>query len=386
MGSKFDFIDAELARRRNAGQLRRLRTLEPVGDSGVRSEGRALVNFCSNDYLGLASHPLLKARAVKFTERYGTGARASRLISGSHPGFEKVEATLAVLKRTERALVLNSGFQTNISLLPALADRDSAILLDRHCHNSLVNGAVLSRARVRRYRHGDLDHLRELLAASGDCAQRVIATESVFSMDGDTSDIESLVALAREYDALLVVDEAHATGVLGERGMGLTCGMGVDVCVGTFGKALGSFGAYVACGEKMAEYLVNCCAGFIYTTALPPAVLGAIDAALELVPTLDEERSTLLNHAAYVRNALRAQGWDTGAAATQVVPVMVGAEDAALALHRHLEDHGCLAVAIRPPTVAPGQARIRLALNARHRREDLELLVELFEQWRDGCD
>ena len=386
MGSKFDFIDAELARRRNAGQLRRLRTLEPVGDSGVRSEGRALVNFSSNDYLGLASHPLLKARAVKFTERYGTGARASRLISGSHPGFEKVEATLAGLKRTERALVLNSGFQTNITLLPALADRDSAILLDRHCHNSLVNGAVLSRARVRRYRHGDLDHLRELLAASGDCAQRVIATESVFSMDGDTSDIEALVALAREYDALLVVDEAHATGVLGERGMGLTCGMGVDVCVGTFGKALGSFGAYVACGEKMAEYLVNCCAGFIYTTALPPAVLGAIDAALELVPTLDEERSTLLNHAAYVRAALRAQGWDTGAAATQVVPVMVGAEDAALALHRHLEDHGCLAVAIRPPTVAPGQARIRLALNARHRREDLELLVELFEQWRDGRD
>ena len=386
MGSKFDFMDAELARRRNAGQLRRLRTLEPVGDSGVRSEGRALVNFSSNDYLGLASHPLLKARAVKFTQRYGTGARASRLISGSHPGFEKVEATLAGLKRTERALVLNSGFQTNISLLPALADRDSAILLDRHCHNSLVNGAVLSRARVRRYRHGDLDHLRELLAASGDCAQRVIATESVFSMDGDTCDIEALVALAREYDALLVVDEAHATGVLGERGMGLTCGMGVDVCVGTFGKALGSFGAYVACGEKMAEYLVNCCAGFIYTTALPPAVLGAIDAALELVPTLDEERSTLLNHAAYVRAALRAKGWDTGAAATQVVPVMIGAEDAALALHRYLEDHGCLAVAIRPPTVAPGQARIRLALNARHRSEDLELLVELFEQWRDGRD
>ena len=384
MGSKFDFIDAELARRRDAGQLRRLRTLKPVGDSGVRSDGRVLANFSSNDYLGLASHPLLVARAVEFTERYGTGARASRLISGSHPGFEKVESTLAGLKSTERALILNSGFQTNISLLPALADRDSVILLDRHCHNSLVNGAALSRARVRRYRHGDLDHLRELLVASADRTKRVIATESVFSMDGDTSDIGALVALAGEFDALLVVDEAHATGVLGERGMGLTCGMGVDLCVGTFGKALGSFGAYVACGEKMAEYLVNFCAGFIYTTALPPAVLGAIDAALELVPTLDEERNALLAHAAYVRAALRIQGWDTGRAATQVVPVMVGAEDAALSLNRYLEDRGCLAVAIRPPTVAPGRSRIRLALNARHRREELELLVDLFGQWRDA--
>ena len=386
MGSKFDFIDAELARRRDAGQLRRLRTIDPIGDNGVCSEGRELVDFSSNDYLGLASHPLLKARAVKFTERYGTGARASRLISGSYPSFEKVEATLAGLKRTERALILNSGFQANISLLPALADRDAAILLDRHCHNSLVNGALLSRARVRRYRHGDLDHLRELLVASSDCVQRIIATESVFSMDGDTSDIKALVAVAREYDALLVIDEAHATGVLGERGMGLTCGMGVDVCVGTFGKALGSFGAYVACGEKMAEYLVNCCAGFIYTTALPPAVLGSIDAALELVPTMDEERSALLKNAACVRAALRAQGWDTGVATTQVIPVMVGDECKALALHRYLEDRGCLAVAIRPPTVAPGQSRIRLALNVHHRREDLKILVELFGQWRDGCD
>ena len=195
MESKFDFIDAELMRRRQAGQLRQLRTLAPGGGSIVCADGRQLVNFSSNDYLGLASHPLLQARAVEFAERYGTGARASRLISGSHPGFSGVEETLAKLKQTERALVLNSGFQTNISLLPVLTDRDSVILLDRLCHNSLVQGAILSRCRLRRYRHGDLDHLRELLAVSADCSRRIIATESVFSMDGDTSDIAALVEL-----------------------------------------------------------------------------------------------------------------------------------------------------------------------------------------------
>ena len=266
---------------KQAGQMRSLRTYEPCGGARVRADGRELVNFSSNDYLGLASHPLVQARAIEFVERYGTGSTASRLICGSQPGFAEVEQTLAKLKQTERALVLNSGYQANVSLLPTLVDRRALILLDRLCHNSLVQGAVLGRCRMRRYRHGDLDHLRALLAESAgtNYSRRVIVTESVFSMDGDVSDIDALVELAGEFDALLVIDEAHATGVLGERGMGLTCGKDVDVCIGTFGKALGSFGAYVACGEKLWEYLVNCCPGFIYTTALPPAVLGAVDAA-----------------------------------------------------------------------------------------------------------
>jgi 8-amino-7-oxononanoate synthase len=345
-----------------------------------------LVNFSSNDYLGLASHPLLQARAVEFVERYGTGATAARLVCGSQPGFAQVEQTLAGLKQAERALVLNSGYQANISLLPILVDRRALILLDRLCHNSLVQGAVLGRCRMRRYRHGDLDHLRALLVESAEAAhsRRVIVTESVFSMDGDVSDIDALVELAGEFDALLVIDEAHATGVLGERGMGLTCGKAVDVCVGTFGKALGSFGAYIACGEKLWEYLVNCCPGFIYTTALPPAVLGAVDAALELVPQMDAQRRTLLGHAEYLRGALGAQGWDTGAATAQIVPLMVGAEDEALALNAYLEENGVLAAAIRPPTVEPGRARIRLALSALHQQSDLDMLIALLQKWRNG--
>ncbi len=385
MQTKFDFMRAELARRQQAGQLRSLRTWAPAGRARVRAQGRELVNFSSNDYLGLASHPLVRARAIEFVEHYGAGAGAARLVCGSQPGFAQVEQTLAKLKQTERALVLNSGYQANVSLLPALVDRRALILLDRRCHNSLVQGAILGRCRVRRYRHGDLDHLGTLLAESAAThSRRVIVTESVFSMDGDVSDIDALVELAAAFDALLVIDEAHATGVLGERGMGLTCGKAVDLCVGTFGKALGSFGAYVACGEKLWEYLVNCCPGFIYTTALPPAVLGAVDAALELVPQMDAQRQTLLAHAQYLRNALRAQGWDTGAATAQIVPLMVGAEGEALALNAYLEENGVLAVAIRPPTVEPGRARVRLALSALHQPSDLDRLVELLQRWRDG--
>ena len=385
MQAKFDFMCAELARRQKAGQLRSLRTWEPCGGVRVRAEGRALVNFSSNDYLGLASHPLVRARAIEFVEHYGAGATAARLVCGSQPGFAQVEQTLARLKQTERALVLNSGYQANVSLLPALVDRRTLILLDRLCHNSLVQGALLGRGRLRRYRHGDLDHLRALLAESAATySRRVIVTESVFSMDGDVSDIDALVELAGAFDALLVIDEAHATGVLGERGMGLTCGKAVDLSVGTFGKALGSFGAYVACGETLWEYLVNCCSGFIYTTALPPAVLGAVDAALELVPQMDAQRQTLLAHANYLRGALRAQGWDTGTATAQIVPLMVGAEGEALALNAYLEKNGVLAAAIRPPTVEPGRARLRLALSARHQPSDLDMLVELLQRWRDG--
>lgn len=384
MQAKFDFMRAELARRQKAGQLRSLRTWAPCGGVRVRAEGRTVVNFSSNDYLGLASHPLVRARAIEFVEHYGAGATAARLVCGSQPGFAQVEQTLARLKQTERALVLNSGYQANVSLLPALVDRRTLILLDRLCHNSLVQGALLGRGRLRRYRHGDLDHLRALLAESAATySRRVIVTESVFSIDGDVSDIDALVELAGAFDALLVIDEAHATGVLGERGMGLTCGKAVDLSVGTFGKALGSFGAYVACGETLWEYLVNCCSGFIYTTALPPAVLGAVDAALELVPQMDAQRQTLLAHANYLRGALRVQGWDTGTATAQIVPLMVGAEGEALALNAYLEKNGVLAAAIRPPTVEPGRARLRLALSARHQQSDLDMLVELLQRWRD---
>ena len=206
----------------------------------------------------------------------------------------------------------------------------------------------------------------------------MIVTESVFSMDGDQSDIAALVELSHAYDALLVVDEAHATGVLGPRGMGLCCGKGVDLIIGTFGKACGSFGAYAACSRNLRDYLVNCCAGFIYSTAMPPSVIGSIDAALDLIPGMDEERKELHAKADFLRSHLQNMGWRTGASNTQIIPVMVGDEMAVLALSSHLKSKGVLATAIRPPTVPKGQSRIRLALSANHTMAHLEYLIALF--------
>ncbi len=386
--TKYQFIEEELYRRQRQSHLRQLQSVMPLEGVDVRIEGRKIVNFCSNDYLGLSKHPLVIKRAVEFTERYGAGATASRLICGTYDCFQVVEEKLAALKGTETALILNSGFQANVSILPALADRQTLIFSDELNHSSIIQGTLLSRCHVLRFRHNDPAHLEELLKENmdkGPCfnstrARRLIVTESVFSMDGDQSDIAALVELSRAYDALLVVDEAHATGVLGPRGMGLCCGKGVDLIIGTFGKACGSFGAYAACSRKLRDYLVNCCAGFIYSTAMPPSVIGSIDAALELIPGMDEERKELHAKADFLRLQLQHLGWRTGASNTQIIPVMVGDEMAVLALSSHLKSKGVLATAIRPPTVPEGQSRIRLALSANHTMAHLEYLTQLFKE------
>ena len=366
-------------------QRRGLQSLTPTKGARVMVEGELLMNFCSNDYLGLSKHPLLRERAMEFLERFGAGSTASRLVCGNFVCFEEVEKKLAMLKGTEAALLFNSGFQANVSLLPALTDRNSLILSDELNHNSIVNGALLSRCRIRRFDHNDLDHLVRLLEENRhrNPSRVIIVTESVFSVDGDRSDVDALVGIAREFDALLVVDEAHATGVLGPRGMGLACGKEVDLVVGTFGKACGSFGAYVACSREMRDYLINTCSGFIYSTAMPPSVAGSIDAALQLIPGMDKERLELQSHAQLFRNALREMGWDTGRSTTQIVPVIIGDAGEALSLSDRLRKKGILASALRPPTVSPGKSSIRFGLTALHTDEDLEMAVDRFRMVRE---
>ena len=383
---KYRFIEEELNRRKRQSHLRQLHTVTPLEGVDVRIRGQEAVNFSSNDYLGLSRHPLLTKRAIEFTKRYGTGATASRLICGNYDCFQVVEEKVAHLKGTEAALILNSGFQANVSILPALADRETLILSDQLNHNSIVQGALLSRCRILQFRHNDMAHLEERLKdnVNKGFSRRLIVTESVFSVDGDQSDMGPLVELARTFDAFLVVDEAHATGVLGPRGMGLCCGKGVDLIIGTFGKACGSFGAYAACSHKLRDYLVNCCSGFIYSTAMPPSVIGSIDAALDLIPQMDKERKELHVKADFVRAHLQDMGWETGTSNTQIIPVMIGRETEALALSRHLENVGVLATALRPPTVPEGQSRIRLALSVTHTMEQLEYLIQQFKEG-DSC-
>ncbi len=377
---------AGLAARR---MRRRLHPGQP-GPGTVLRDGRLLINASGNDYLGLAHHPLLADRAADWASRFGTGAGASRLVTGTHTLHQRVEARLAGFKRTEAALLFASGWQANATVLPALLAATGAaapplLFTDRLIHASLHAGIRASGVRQTRYRHNDLAHLEQLLADSADRpGQRFIVTESVFSMDGDRADLPALRRIADAHDAFLYVDEAHATGVLGPGGAGLSVGAGgVDLVMGTLSKAFGSFGAYVAGSATLCDWLANVCSGFIHTTALPPPVLGAIDAALDLLPGLQPARDRLADAASTLRARLAAAGIDSAGSTTQIVPVPTGDAAAALGLADRVAARGVLAVAIRPPTVPPLGSRLRLTLSAAHDADACARIAEaVIAAWR----
>ena len=351
---------------KEANRLRRLRPWHWSKGELHDADGRSLIDASSNDYLGLSQHPLVKARAAEWAERHGAGAPASRLVTGTRDITLAVEQRLADFKRCEAALLFSTGFQANTTVIPALArvgDGETAIFSDALNHASIVHGCRLARATTQVFRHNDLDHLDQLLGQFP--GRKLIVTESVFSMDGDRADLPALVQLAERHGAALYVDEAHATGVLGPQGRGLAAESGgVDVVMGTLGKAFGAFGAYIAGSRALIDYLVNSCPGFIYTTALPPAVLGAVDAALDLVPDMDQERAQLARNSQRLRDVLTHLNYDTLGSSTQIIPAVIGSEADALAAAQRLENAGVLTVAIRPPTVPEGTSRLRLTLHA----------------------
>lgn len=380
---KFSFVQTALAERQQTQRFRTLQAVQPI-DAVQVQRTKPLLNFSSNDYLGLSKHPALIAAAQNYTAQYGTGATASRLVTGTYAIHQTLEERFAAACGREAALLFSSGFQANATILPLLVDRQSLVLCDRRVHNSLIQGILASQARWIRYPHNNLEQLEQQLqrAQSKSYGRVLIVTETVFSMDGDCSDVDRLVQLADQYNALLYLDDAHALGVLGESGMGLAAHRtGIDVVVGTFGKAFGSFGAVVTCSALLRDYLINHCPGFIYTTALPPAVIGAIDAALTLMPNLTAERQHLTQQATWLRTQLRVLGYDPAESASQIVPIVVGAESDTLQLSQWLEDQGILATAIRPPTVAAGTARIRLALSSRHQMDHLDHLLQQLQAW-----
>ncbi len=371
---------AALADRKANGQFRELHAVEPARPGYVRRNGREILDLSSNDYLGLAHHPALIERSCEWARAMGTGARASRLVVGTLEAHSAIEAKIARFKGSEAALLFASGWQANAAIFPALLSLapGAAIFADRLVHASIHHGISAAGQRQIRFRHNDLDHLEQLLDERAKGADALfIVTESVFSMDGDRCDLVRLSQIARAHGAFLIVDEAHATGVLGEGGAGLSADLPdkPDLVMGTFSKGLGSFGAYVAGSQQLCDYLVNACGGFIYSTALPPPVLGAIDAALDLVPQMDAERRHLAALADSLRAGLHDLGFDTGASDTQIVPLLVGAEEEALAMSRSLEERGILCTAIRPPTVAKGSSRLRLALSSAHREVDVDALL-----------
>ncbi len=373
--------------RKAAHQFRSLQSSEILSGGRMRREGKNYINFASNDYLGLSQHPALIKRARECAELYGTGATASRHVTGNHPLYDVVEQKLAQGKGTEAAIVFASGYQANLTVLAALADsgvigKPVAILADRLSHHSLLQGGLLAtaggKATLTRYHHNDYAHLESLLCKQAEKnSQSIIVTESVFGMDGDCADLEILAKLSEQFNALLYVDEAHSTGLYGAGGFGFCADHAghIDVVMGTFGKALGSFGSYIACSDIMRDYLLQRCGGLIYSTALPPMVLGAIDAALDLLPQLDSERAALHRNSIFLRSALKQQGWNCGDSTSHIIPILLGDEEAATKLAAALRGAGILVPAIRPPTVPHDTSRLRVSLSSAHDVDAINYLI-----------
>ena len=355
---------------------RRLRPITRLGRGRLQpSSGPTLTDFSSNDYLALAEHPKLIAAAKSCLSQYGTGSGAARLMSGDLEIFHRLEEATAQLKGCEAALVFGSGYMANVGVIPALVGRGDVIFCDRLNHASIYDGCRLANARLRRFRHNDLNHLEECLKKERGTGAALIVVESIYSMDGDLCPLKELVELKNRFDCLLMVDEAHATGIYGANGGGIIQEEGlageVEVAMGTYGKGLGSYGAYVAGSAALVEFLVNKARSFIYSTALPPAVVAASLAAVELVRSQPELRRELHDKVAFFKKSLRDNGVAQDLGPSQIVPLLVGDSGRALQLAEALGSQGIFATAVRPPTVPKGTARLRFSVTRHHSEEVL---------------
>ncbi len=377
-----DELAQELAALEGRSLRRRLTRVDEVLPGGkVRVGGEVRLNLSSNDYLGLALDPRIIEAAQAAAARWGAGAGASRLVVGHLALHEAVEAQLAEFKGTEAAVIFPTGYMANVGTIAALAGPGDLIFSDRLNHASIYDGIKLSGAGLQRYPHRDLTRLEDLLRKAPAAGRRLIVTDSVFSVDGDLAPLAELVALKARYGAWLMIDEAHATGVLGGRGGGLAEALGltreVDIHMGTFSKALGSQGGFVAGDRRLVDYLHNRARSFIYSTALAPPVLGAIQQALKIVVQEPERRLFLSRESEKLRRSLVAAGLDILGSETQNVPVLAGNNARTLEFAARLMDQGLMAVALRPPTVPPGKARVRFSLSAAHAEEDLARAREI---------
>ncbi len=367
-------VSERLEELRESGLHRRLRLVEGAQGARVQLDGQPVLLLCSNDYLGLAGHPRVREAAAEAALSWGAGAGASRLISGNMTPHRRLEERLATFKGYEATLLFGSGYLANVGTISALADRGGVVFSDELNHASIVDGCRLARAETFVYRHGDVEHLAwGLREARG--RGSLIVSDGVFSMDGDVAPLEGLVGLAREHRCRLMIDEAHATGGLGPGGRGSVAAAGlsgeVDLVVGTLGKALGSYGAYVCASAELREYLLNTARSFIFSTALPPPTLAAALAALELLETEPRRVRRLQANASALRQALRAEGLEAGGGASQIVPLEVGEAEPTMALCERLLERGVFAQGIRPPTVPEGSSRLRFSVMATHEEEEL---------------
>jgi len=378
------------------GLLRKLRQVESAQGPRIILNNKEVINLCSNNYLGLADHPALKEAAKNTVEKYGVGTSASRLISGTTQLHTALESKIAVFKSAESALVFNSGYAANVGIISALVGRGDIIFSDKLNHASIVDGCLLSGAEFKRYPHCDAEALEEMLKkchSEGAPKGRpknlsLIVTDTVFSMDGDIAPLPKIVALAKRYDCMLMVDEAHATGVLGENGrgavelFGLECDFadsgGKFIQMGTLSKALGGFGAYAAGSKALIDYFINVSRPFIYTTALPASCMAAAIAAIDIIENQPELRKQLSDNIKFFRDGLNEIG------STPIIPVLIGDSRKAVEISNRLLEEGIFIQAIRPPTVPAGKARLRITIMATHTKKDLQEALEKIKKIMRG--
>jgi len=375
------FIDQTLLELTQRGLKRKIRTIEGRQNREITIDGRKVLNFCSNNYLGLADDPRLGAAATASIVAEGFGAGASRLVCGNFSSHQKLEDCIAKFKGTERALLFNTGYIANMGIISSLYGRGDMIFSDKLNHASIIDGILLSGAEYKRYAHADMESLAAMLKAAPESVKKLIITDSVFSMDGDIAPLPAIVALAKKYSAAVMVDEAHGLGVLGRNGKGAVEHFGlegqVDIQMGTFSKAAGSFGAYCCGSARLIDFLINKARSFIYTTGLPPNVAAASLKGLEIIVKEPQRREKMWENTKFITNGLKEMGFDTLNTQTPIIPIVVKDSSLSVDFSEKLLAAGIFVSAIRPPTVPANTARLRVTVMATHTTEDLNRLLSI---------
>ncbi|MCL2547787.1 MAG: glycine C-acetyltransferase [Symbiobacteriaceae bacterium] len=381
MSEKMLFIDEALASLQESGLYNNIRAIESAQGAWLQIEGKKVLNMCSNNYLGLANHPRLVQAAKAAIDKYGVGPAAVRSIAGTQSIHEELDQEVAKFKHAEAALTLQGGFLANQAVIPSLVGKTDTILSDELNHASIIDGARLSSAKIKVFRHKDLAHLEELLQGPND-GRVLVITDGVFSMDGDIGDLDKIVELCEKYGAMSMVDDAHGEGVLGSHGRGIVDHFKLhgrcDVEIGTFSKAIGTVGGFVAGSAKLITYLKQRARPFLFSSALPAADVGATLEAFRLLQESDELVQKLWENARFFKQGMQDLGFDTGLSQTPITPVMIGEADVARQFSALLFTKGIFAMAIGFPTVPRGKARIRVMISASHSRGDLEFALEKF--------
>ncbi len=378
------FFEETLNGLEEKGLRRRLRTLDGPQNRKIILEGKEVLNFCSNNYLGLADDARLRGAAVDEIAENGLGSGASRLVCGNMRAHAELEERLAQFKGVEAALVFSSGYMANVGVISSVVGEGDIVLSDKLNHASIIDGILLSRAHFKRYPHNDMNALENFLKKSESYKKRLIITDTLFSMDGDVAPLEKIVSLAQKYDALVMVDEAHAFGVFGKKGKGLVEHLGlegkIDIQMGTLSKAAGSFGAYVCGSEELISFLINRARSFIYTTAMPPSIAAASLKAVDIIEHEPKRREQLWNNTNFLKKELGRLGFDTMNSASPIIPILLKDSKKALLFSQKLFEEGIFVQAIRPPTVPVNTARLRVTVMATHSRADLEFAIGKFKK------